>query len=261
MIQALVNGVWKSFHEDELQPGADSFILNTGLYETFRTKDFKPILLKPHLDRLFQSAKKINLEIIYSRIEIEKMIKIVIHNFHDKNQRARIIVSKDKVVIYTTSLNLDKKIYMGVNTLTIPYARESPQIKTTEYKGCLDAYNVANKKNCFEAILLDKDGFILEGSRSNIFWVISNTLFTRKNNVLPGVTRKTIIKNSPFPFKYNKLNIFDIKGLDELFLTNSGSGIIPVTKIDSTILSKGLPGPITLKLLQLFKYWSSKTQK
>ena len=261
MIQALVNGVWKSFSEDELQPGTGSFKLNTGLYETFRTRDFKPILLKPHLDRLFQSAKKINLEIIYSRLEIEKMIKMVIHNFHDENQRTRVIVSKGTVVIYTTSLNLDKKIHKGVNTLTIAYTRESPQIKTTEYKGCLDAYNVANKKNCFEAILLDKDGFVLEGSRSNIFWVISNTLFTRKDKVLPGVTRKTVIRNSPFPVKYDKLNILDIKGVDELFLTNSGSGIIPVTKIDSIILSKGLPGPITLKLLQLLKAWSKKTLK
>ena len=97
------------FSEDELQPGTGSFKLNTGLYETFRTRDFKPILLKPHLDRLFQSAKKINLEIIYSRLEIEKMIKMVIHNFHDENQRTRVIVSKETVVIYTTSLNLDKK--------------------------------------------------------------------------------------------------------------------------------------------------------
>ena len=111
------------------------------------------------------------------------------------------------------------------------------------------------------SILLDKDGFILEGSRSNIFWVTSNTLFTRKDKVLPGVTRKTVIKNSPFPVKYDKLNILDIKRLDELFLTNSGSGIIPVTKIDSTILSKGSPGPITLKLLQLLKAWSKKTLK
>ena len=91
--------------------------------------------------------------------------------------------------------------------------------------------------------------------------MISNTLFTRKDKVLPGVTRKTVIRNSPFPVKYDKLNILDIKGIDELFLTNSGSGIIPVTKIDSIILSKGLPGPITLKLLRLLKSWSNKTLK
>ena len=55
MIQALVNGIWKSFDEKDLQPGTNSFKINSGLYETFRTKNFKPVLLKPHLDRLFQS--------------------------------------------------------------------------------------------------------------------------------------------------------------------------------------------------------------
>ena len=88
MIQALVNGIWRTFDKEELQPGTDSFQTNTGLYETFRTKNFKPILLQTHLNRLFQSAEKINLKIIYSRKEIEKMITMVIHNFHEKDQRA-----------------------------------------------------------------------------------------------------------------------------------------------------------------------------
>ena len=71
MIQALVNGVWKYFSEDELQPGTGSFKLNNGLYETFRTRDFKPILLKPHLDRLFQSAKKNNPSIIKEKKKMD----------------------------------------------------------------------------------------------------------------------------------------------------------------------------------------------
>ena len=261
MIKALINGNWESFNDDELQPGTDSFGFSSGLYETFRTKNYKPILLEPHLDRLFNSAQRINLKIIYSKQEIKNMINIVINHFHDKNQRARIIVTQNKVIIYSTSLNLDKKIYKGVDTLTISYTRDSPHIKTTDYKGCLNAYEIAKRKNCFEAILLDKKNNILEGSRSNIFWVISNSLFTRKNNVLPGITRKTIIKNSPIPIHFGKLNIFDINRVDELFLTNSGSGIIPVTKINSIIINKGFPGPITFKLLELFSLWSKKSFK
>jgi len=261
MIQALVNGIWMSFDENELQPGTDSFKTDTGLYETFRTENFKPILLQPHLDRLFQSAEKINLKIMYSRKEIKKMIKMVIHNFHEKDQRARIIVSKNKVIVYTTALDLDKQIYDGVDTLTISYERNTPDIKTTDYKGCLDAYKKANKNSCFEAILLDRNNCILEGSRSNVFWVISNSLFTRENNVLPGITRKTIIENSPTPILYGKLNIFDINRVDELFLTNSGSGIIPVRKVDSVIINNGFIGSTTSKLLELFSLWSKKSFK
>ena len=258
MIQALVNGIWMSFDENELQPGTDSFKTDTGLYETFRTENFKPILLQPHLDRLFQSAEKINLKIMYSRKEIKKMIKMVIHNFHEKDQRARIIVSKNKVIVYTTALDLDKQIYDGVDTLTISYERNTPDIKTTDYKGCLNAYKKANQNSCFEAILLDRNNCILEGSRSNVFWVIGNSLMTRKNNVLPGVTRQTIIEKSPYPITYSQLTMFDFKGLDELFLTNSGSGIIPVLEVNSTTIGKGNPGPITLELLKLYDVWSNK---
>ena len=261
MIQALVNGIWKSFDEKDLQPGTNSFTMDSGLYETFRTKNFRPILLQPHLDRLFQSAEKINLKIVYSKTEIEKMIKMVINNFHEKDQRARVIVSKNKVVVYTTALDLDKQIYDGVDTLTISYERNTPDIKTTDYKGCLNAYKKANKKSCFEAILLDRNNYILEGSRSNVFWVTSNSLFTREDNVLPGITRKTIIEHSPIPIHYGKLKIFDINRVDELFLTNSGSGIIPVRKVDSVIINNGSPGPITFKLLELFNLWSKKSFK
>ena len=59
MIKALVNGHWETYENNELQPGTDLFNFGTGLYETFRTLKHKPVFLKPHLDRLFDSAKKI----------------------------------------------------------------------------------------------------------------------------------------------------------------------------------------------------------
>ena len=62
MIKALVNNSWELFDIDELQPGTSVFNFGTGLYETLRTKDHKPILLKPHLARLFNSAKSTSLK-------------------------------------------------------------------------------------------------------------------------------------------------------------------------------------------------------
>ena len=74
------------------------------------------------------------------------MIKMVINNFHEKDQRARVIVSKDILVVYTTALDLNIQIYDGVDTLTVSYERNTPDIKTTDYKGCLDAYKKQIKK-------------------------------------------------------------------------------------------------------------------
>jgi len=259
MIKALVNWNWESFDDDELQPGTGSFSFGYGLYETFRTKNYKPIFLNQHLRRLFNSAETINLKITYSCSEIGKMIYTVINGFHEKDQRVRIIAVPEKVIIYTTALNFDEKIYEGISTLTVSTQRDNPKVKTTDYTNCLDAYKIAQNKNCFDAILIDDKNQILEGSRSNIFWIMNNSLFTRKDNVLPGITRQMIIEKSPYPIVYDHLNIFDFKRLDELFLTNSGSGIIPVSKIDSTLIGKACPGSITIKLLKLYDSWVRKT--
>ena len=197
MINALINNQWESVPEKDLQPGSDSFAFGTGLYETFRTLNHKPIFLEPHLDRLFQSAQGIDLTIAFSQNEIVEMIARVVQQFDDPNQRARILAVPGKIIIYTSSLNLDPSIYNGVST-TVPTLRKTPKIKTTDYTTCLEAYKIAEDNDCFEAILLNENNQVLEGSRSNVFWVQGEKLFTRDGDVLPGVTRQNVILGSPF---------------------------------------------------------------
>ena len=83
MIQALINNKWESINDNNLLLGTDTFSFGTGLYETFRTLEWKPIFLESHLDRLFNSAKITNIKIHYSRSQILDMIKKVILNFLD----------------------------------------------------------------------------------------------------------------------------------------------------------------------------------
>ena len=255
MINALINNQWESVPEKDLQFGSDSFAFGTGLYETFRTLNHKPVFLEPHLDRLFQSAQGIDLTILFSQNEIVEMIARVVQQFDDPTQRARILAVPEKIIIYTSSLNLDPSIYKGVSTITVPALRKSPEIKTTDYTTCLEAYKIAENNDCFEAILLDNNNQVLEGSRSNIFWVQEKKLFTRDGDVLPGVTRQTVISRSPFSIFYEQLNQLDFDQVNEIFLTNSGSGIIPVVKVNSIQIGTGKPGPITVELLKVYDGW------
>ena len=255
MINALINNQWESIPEKDLQPGSDSFAFGTGLYETFRTLNHKPVFLEPHLDRLFKSAQAIDLRIEFSQNEIVKMIARVVQQFDDPNQRARILAVAEKIIIYTSSLNLDPSIYKGVSTITVPALRKTPEIKTTDYTTCLEAYKIAENNDCFETILLDKNNQVLEGSRSNVFWIQGEKLFTRDGDVLPGVTRQTVISRSPFSIFYEQLNQLDFDQVNEIFLTNSGSGIIPVVKVNSIQIGTGKPGPITVELLKLYDGW------
>ena len=255
MINALINNQWESIPEKDLQPGSDSFAFGTGLYETFRTLNHKPVFLEPHLDRLFKSAQAIDLTIASSQNKIVKMIARVVQQFDDPNQRVRILAVAEKIIIYTSSLNLDPSIYKGVSTITVPALRKTPEIKTTDYTTCLEAYKIAENNDCFETILLDKNNQVLEGSRSNVFWIQGEKLFTRNGDVLPGVTRQTVISRSPFSIFYEQLNQLDFDQVNEIFLTNSGSGIIPVVKVNSIQIGTGKPGPITVELLKLYDGW------
>ena len=255
MIRALVNGSWKAFENDQLQPGTNNFGFEGGLYETFRTMDHQPIFLVQHLDRLFESAESMGLKPHFQRYEIETMIDQVIKEFPDPEQRARILLVPGKIIIYTTPLDLDHNIYSGVSVISIPAQRKDPHIKTTDYSVCLNAYEIAQDNNCFDAILIDEDDQVFEGSRSNVFWVKNNDLYTREKDVLPGITRQMIIMNSPHPVNYSKLKLLDLGGADEVFLTNSGSGIIPVVKVNNTQIGVGNPGPITMNLLDLYPTW------
>ena len=126
MINALINNQWESVPEKDLQFGSDSFAFGRGLYETLRTLNHKPVFLEPHLERLFQSAQGIDLTIPFSQNEIVEMIARVVQQFDDPIQRARILAVPEKIIIYTSSLNLDPIIYKGVSTITVPALRKSP---------------------------------------------------------------------------------------------------------------------------------------
>ena len=103
----------------------------------------------------------------------------------------------DKVIIYTMPLNPDYDIYGGVSIITVQAKRDSPEIKTTNYHTCLNAYQLAQEHECFDAILMDENQVVFEESRSNLFWIKIDSLFTRETGLLPGVTRNTIITHSP----------------------------------------------------------------
>lgn len=258
MKKVLLNGEWATVPTEKLQFGTSSFGFQSGLYETLRTLDYRPVFLSVHLERLFTSAKKIGLEIEHTQQELTKMTTKAIQAFDDPNQRVRILATPENLIIYTSKLNLNMSIYGGISVLTVLAKRFSPDIKTTDYETCLSAWKKAQKQNCFEAVLVNKNGDIFEGSRSNIFWVREGRIVTREKEVLPGVTRQTLLTKSPFSIIFGKLNKTDFRKIDELFITNSGSGIVPVTRVNDKNVGSGKVGKTTNKLLELYDKWISQ---
>ena len=83
----------------------------------------------------------------------------------------------------------------------------------------------------------------------------NNVIYTQKNEVLPGITRQILMTRSPIKILFGNLDKKNIHDIDEFFITNSSSGIIPVTKIDKVNIGSGKPGTTTIKLLKEYNKW------
>jgi branched-subunit amino acid aminotransferase/4-amino-4-deoxychorismate lyase len=255
MVKALVNSAWKEVPEESLLIGGPDFAYPSGLYETLRTVDYIPAFLGAHLKRLFQAARRIGVKLEYTQSEITRQVIRVIHSFPDPNQRVRIIAVPDQIIIYTSALNLDTTIYRGVNVISLPVRRPTPELKTTQTESSLQAWLKAQQQGCFEALLISEEGIVFEGSRSNVFWVRQGNLFTKKAGVLPGTTRELVLTKASQPVLFSDLNVRDLDRIGEMFLTNSGSGVVPVKTIDGHELPKPVPGKITAVIMARYNTW------
>ncbi|MEE8335526.1 MAG: aminotransferase class IV [Candidatus Neomarinimicrobiota bacterium] len=253
MIRTLINAEWKLLKNESLDMGSAAFDFQRGLYETFRTLNHRALFLEAHINRLTSGAEKIGLFINYSDREIRSLAEMVIRDSPQADQRVRLLAVPHNLILYSEALDLKLSIYRGVKTITVNSLRLIPELKTTDYSACLKAWLQARGTGAYEALLNDDNGHIYEGSRSNVFWVRNKKLFTREADVLPGITRQIVISKFPRRTNYGILNKKDLNRIDEMFITNSGSGIVPVIKVNEQVVGFGSVGSITRQLLKLYK--------
>lgn len=221
-----------------------------GIFETLRTHNKKSLFLELHLDRLFDSARKINLKIKYDKKAITEMLEKVTKKSVHKTQRVKIIATSSDLIITSIEAKIDKKIYSGVSVKSINLQRSMPEIKSLSYLPSILAHENAVKEGFFDAMLLDDSNEVYEGAYSNIFWFEGDTLCTRKDKVLPGTTRAVILKNTKFKTKFKIIKLKDLKKQKEIFLTQSVNLVVPITKIDNIKINKGIVGKNTKTIIE-----------
>lgn len=234
---------------------SDGFQRGYGVFETLRTFKNKEILYeKQHIQRFFNGAKKIDLKIKYKKEQIQKMLTKIVKKSPHKIQRLKIIAIPEGVIITSEPLKIDKDLYIkGVSCKSIQCLRAIPEVKSISYLPSFLSHQKASKKGYYEAILIHK-GEVYEGAYNNIFWFEKKILCTRKDQVLPGITAQELIKNSPYKVKYKKIKLKELIKKQEIFLTQSTKGILPIVKIDSHKINNGQPGEKTKKLMSIFSF-------
>jgi branched-chain amino acid aminotransferase len=112
------------------------------------------------------------------------------------------------------------------------------------------------RSTLFEALLIDEQGYIMEGASSNFYAIKDGVLWSADQGVLEGTARTILIevaKEMKIPIHYAAVHIDDIDRLDECGISSSSRDIVPVVRIDDQVIGSGLPGPITRKLLQAYR--------
>ena len=228
------------------------------IYEVIRIINGKPLFYKEHFDRMINSFKLNDYknDITYDEL-LNDINSLVISN--DKNLgNIKIIFNMKsnefKIFFIKHSYPTDEMYKEGVKTILYFGERENPNAKVIN-NGFREAVNKEIKKtNAHEAILVDRNGYITEGSRSNIFLIKDSNVYTSKvEAVLPGVTRTEIIKVA----KENSINIIeenirytDLEKFDVLFISGTSPNILPIRRVNE--LEFDVENYLLRKLMNLF---------
>jgi len=246
-----------------------------GVFEGIRAYNGRVFRLEDHVKRLYDSARAIMLEI---PITEEDMCTVILETLR-KNELSdayiRPIVTRGKgdlgldprkcakptiIVVSQKWAAMYGDLYeVGLTAITVTVRRNSPaalppNIKSLNYLNNILAKIEANVKGGDEAIFLDAEGHVSEGSGDNIFVVKDGVIFTPyTTNNLKGITRKAVAEvaeDKGIPLREVNLGLFDIYTADEIFVTGTAAEVAPVVLIDGRSVGTGKPGPITKELIE-----------
>ena len=228
-----------------------------GVYENVRISNGVVFFLKDHTSRLLESAKIIGLEHPFDEEFIKNSISELVKDFKSETFNLKILLiggaTKEKAILNVLCLNplfSNKKLYRdGAEFITYNYERAFPHAKTLNMLRSYLAYQKAKKSGAYDALLINHDGFILEGTRTNFFCIKDKAIYTPfEKDILLGVMRKATLKvalENKYSIVEKNIKLDEIKSYDGSFVTSTSSKIIPIKSIDGVILNY----PETLKEL------------
>lgn len=274
-----LNGEFVPEEEAKISVFDHGFLYGDGVFEGIRAYNGKVFRLSQHIDRLYDSAKAINLEIPMSK---EEMIEVVCETCRRNNLQdayIRLVISRGKgdlgldpkncseptIVNIASSISLypDEMYEKGMAVVTVPTRRNipegvNPRIKSLNYLNNIMAKIEAAIAGVSEAVMLNQEGFVAECTGDNIFIVKNGVLITPAPHLglLDGVTRNAVIElaqKAGISVLETTFPRYDLFTADECFLSGTAAELIPVTKVDNRVIGDGKPGPVFKQLLQDFR--------
>ena len=235
----LYNG--EDFAVGNFEPGTYNPEGHRTIYEVIRVEEGVPLFIEDYLDRLENSFRLDQTEIGWTREEILGTIRKLIQINNHKSGPVKLIFGCDKppfLLAYLMKPHLPKpeEYITGVKTILMKETRINPNAKVWNNELRERSMALAEKENAYEVILLNKDGYITEGSRSNIFFITDEKVVTTPDDlILPGITRKKVLEimdKAGIDLSFKAVKPEELNQYEACFLTGTTRKVVPVRRID-----------------------------
>jgi branched-chain amino acid aminotransferase len=273
-----INGKYYDKADAKISVFDHGLLYGDGIFEGIRVYAGRIFRLRRHLERLYDSAKAIKLEMPLNFEQMMAAVRDAVEVNQKQDVYIRLVVtrgvgtlgldprkaSNPQVIIIVDDIQLYPKEFYenGLRIVTASTIRNhpnslNPRIKSLNYLASILAQIECTEAGCIEALMLNHKGEVAEGSADNIFLVKHGVLKTPppEAGILEGITRETVIelaRKAGTTVMETALTRFDVYGADECFLTGTGAEIIPVVQVDGRAIGTGKPGPMTKQILERY---------
>lgn len=273
-----IDGEFHPKEEAKISVFDHGLLYGDGVFEGIRIYHNRVFRLQEHLDRLYRSAKYINLDPGVSPDEMRELtletcrrnglsdgyIRLIVTRGKGSLglsprscPKATIICIVDKLAIYPQEFYERGLALLTVSTRRNLGSALDPQTKTLNYLNNILAKLEAERSGFEEALMLNPEGYIAEAAADNLFLIQGDRLLTPATflGALPGITRSAVLEIAPeFGLRpiETHLTLPDVYGAEECFLTGTAAEVIPVIEVDGRKIADGKPGSRTRKLIERF---------
>ncbi len=274
-----VDGKFYPQSEAKISVFDHGLLYGDGVFEGIRAYNGRVFKLDRHIDRLFHSAKAIDLKMPHTKEEMANLILETCRKNDLHEGYIRPVITRGKgdlgldprkcksgpsvVIIAQPQISLYGRAYdRGLKVVTSSYRRVPPQslspsIKSLNYLNNIMARVEANQYGADEALMLDIHGYVSEATADNFFIVRNSTITTPWSSTnLPGVTRETVLELAPkvgVKTEERPFTLYDVWASDEAFITGTAAEIGPVVEVDGRSIGDGKPGTTTKKIMKAFR--------
>ncbi|MET0230499.1 MAG: aminotransferase class IV [Rhodanobacteraceae bacterium] len=275
-----VNGAMKRRDEAVVSVFDSGFVLGDGVWEGLRVASGHPAFLDQHLDRLYEGAKAIALDIgldrdaltraIYATLDANRMkdgvhIRLMVTRGIKRTpyQDPRVTIGPATIVIIPEYKNpLPDTVEKGLKLFTVHVRRgypdvQDPKLNSHSKLNCITACIQAYTAGADEALMLDPHGFVATCNSTHFFIVRKDEVWTSTGQYcLGGITRANVLavcREAGVPAFEKSFSLTDVYGADEAFVTGTFAGVVPVHTIDGRTIGEGRRGPMVERLQTLYR--------